>query len=57
MYQDNFTDLLSVGFPLSAVFLGLILSVYKVMLWRTTDRPEVQPIAFLFSNGKRIILN
>ena len=52
MYQDNFTDLLSAGFPLSAVFLGLILSVYKVMLWRTADRPEVQPIAFLFSNGK-----
>ena len=57
MYQDNFTDLLSAGFPLSAVFLGLILSVYKVMLWRTADRTEVQPIAFLFSNGKWIILN
>ena len=45
------------GLPLSVVFLGLILSVYKVMSWRTTDRPEVQPIAFLFSDGKWIILN
>lgn len=48
--------LLSVGLPFWAVFLGWMLSIGKLMLW-TIDRPEVQPVDFVFSNRKWIILN
>lgn len=48
-YKDNPTDPLSVDLPFWVVFL---ISVCKVILWCTTDSPDIQPVEFTVSREK-----